>query len=72
MNVQANIQKTATEEALGVALPTRRVESFHYTDLRSMLGLFGKSAARPGEDEALALGNGFVRLVKDAARSAFL
>lgn len=32
-----NIQKTAAEETLGFMLPTRRVESFHYTDLRAML-----------------------------------
>lgn len=31
------MQKTQAEEALGMELPTRRVESFHYTDLRSML-----------------------------------
>ncbi|MEM9331210.1 MAG: Fe-S cluster assembly protein SufD [Pseudomonadota bacterium] len=32
-----NIQRTPAEEALGVNLPTKRVESFHYTDLRSLL-----------------------------------
>lgn len=31
------MQKTQAEEALGMELPTRRVESFHYTDLRTML-----------------------------------
>ena len=31
------IQKTAAEEALGISLPTRKVESFHYTDLRALL-----------------------------------
>lgn len=31
------MQKTQAEEALGMELPTRRVESFHYTDLRNML-----------------------------------
>jgi len=31
------MQKTQAEEALGIELPTRRVESFHYTDLRSLL-----------------------------------
>ncbi len=31
------IQKTSAEETLGFMLPTRRVESFHYTDLRTML-----------------------------------
>ncbi|MEM7067675.1 MAG: Fe-S cluster assembly protein SufD [Pseudomonadota bacterium] len=32
-----NIQKTAAEETLGFMLPTRKVESFHYTDLRSLV-----------------------------------
>ena len=31
------MQKTQAEEALGMELPTRRIESFHYTDLRTML-----------------------------------
>lgn len=31
------IQKTPAEEKLGLALPTRKVESFHYTDLRTLL-----------------------------------
>ncbi|MEL7429181.1 MAG: Fe-S cluster assembly protein SufD [Pseudomonadota bacterium] len=50
-----NIQKTAAEEALGFMLPTRKVESFHYTDLRTMLrelpaeavGNGGKTAYEP-------------------------
>ncbi len=32
-----SIQKTAAEETIGFMLPTRKVESFHYTDLRAML-----------------------------------
>ncbi|MEM7289880.1 MAG: Fe-S cluster assembly protein SufD [Pseudomonadota bacterium] len=32
-----NTQMTAAEETLGFVLPTRKVESFHYTDLRRML-----------------------------------
>ena len=32
-----NTQKTAAEETLGFALPTRKVESFHYTDLQALL-----------------------------------
>ncbi|MEO1142699.1 MAG: SufD family Fe-S cluster assembly protein, partial [Pseudomonadota bacterium] len=31
------MQRTAAEEALGLNLPTRRVESFHYTDLRALI-----------------------------------
>jgi len=66
MNVQ-NIQQNAAEEALGVALPTRRVESFHYTDLRSRLGTFDKQAEKPSEDAAKSLGDGFPRLASNAA-----
>ena len=66
MNVQ-NIQKNPAEEALGITLPTRRVESFHYTDLRSQLGIFGAKAGRPAEDAAKQLGDGFPRLASDAA-----
>ncbi len=32
-----SIQKTPAEETLGFPLPSRRVESFHYTDLRALL-----------------------------------
>lgn len=32
-----DIQKTPAEESLGFLLPSRKVESFHYTDLRSLL-----------------------------------
>ncbi|MEO0329262.1 MAG: Fe-S cluster assembly protein SufD [Pseudomonadota bacterium] len=32
-----SIQKTHSEEALGMSLPTRKVESFHYTDLRALI-----------------------------------
>lgn len=66
MNIQ-NIQKNAAEEALGVSLPTRRVESFHYTDLRSQLGTFTAKADRPSEDAAKQLGDGFPRLASNAA-----
>lgn len=66
MNVQ-NIQNNAAEDALGVALPTRRVESFHYTDLRSQLGIFNVKAERPTEDFAKQLGDGFPRLASNAA-----
>jgi len=65
MNVQ-NIQQNAAEEALGVSLPTRRVESFHYTDLRSRLGTFEKHAERPSEENAKVLGDDFPRLASNA------
>lgn len=66
MNVQ-NIQNNAAEDALGVTLPTRRVESFHYTDLRSQLGTFAEKAERPSEEFAKQLGDGFPRLASNAA-----
>ena len=66
MNVQ-NIQKNAAEEALGVELPTRRVESFHYTDLRTQLSAFGAKAERPSEEDAKQLGDGFPRLASNAS-----
>jgi len=66
MNVQ-NIQQNAAEKALGVSLPTRRVESFHYTDLRARLGTFSQAAGKPSEDSVKALGDGFPRLANNAA-----
>lgn len=61
-----NIQKTAAEEALGFALPTRKVESFHYTDLRTRLGELGESAPRPEDADTKSLGDSFPRLASDA------
>ncbi len=52
-----NIQKTAAEETLGFMLPTRRVESFHYTDLRAMLRDLPAEASADGGD------NGYTPLV---------
>lgn len=57
-----NIQKTAAEEALGQALPTRRTESFHYTDLRSLVGEFPAAIS-----QADPKGDNYARLV-DASR----
>ena len=42
------MQRTPAEEALGIDLPTRRVESFHYTDLRATLRELPEEA-KPGE-----------------------
>ncbi len=64
MNVQ-NIQQNAAEEALGVALPTRRVESFHYTDLRARLGTFTAQAEKPSVDETKVLDDRWVRPASD-------
>ncbi len=66
MNVQ-NIQNNAAEDALGLSLPTRRVESFHYTDLRARLGTFDHRAKRPSDEAAKQLGDGFPRLASNAA-----
>lgn len=60
------IEMVPSEEALGVKLPTRRVESFHYTNLRSMLGTFTSAAVKPSDEAAKALGGTFTRLVPDA------
>ncbi|MDJ0613296.1 MAG: Fe-S cluster assembly protein SufD [Rhizobiaceae bacterium] len=61
-----NIQKTAAEETLGFMLPTRRVESFHYTDLRANLKSLGEQAARPEDDATRTMGDSFPRLASDA------
>lgn len=50
MNIQASINNTAAEEALGKPLPTRRVESFHYTDLRQLLRSFPSPVSTPKVD----------------------
>jgi Fe-S cluster assembly protein SufD len=65
MNIQTNQQKTEAEEQLGVSLPTRRVESFHYTDLRSLL-----RSAPARLKEADTAGDNYKRLV-DAVRLPF-
>jgi len=61
-----NIQKTAAEEMLGFALPTRRVESFHYTDLRARLASIGDVAPRPDNAATQTIGGSFPRLARDA------
>ena len=47
-------------------LPTRRVEAFHYTDLRALLKAGYSVASRPSEEDAKTIGSAFPRLVKDA------
>ncbi len=61
-----SIQKTAAEETLGFMLPTRRVESFHYTDLRSRLSHVGTPATRPDEADTRTIGSSFPRLASNA------
>lgn len=57
-----NIQNTPAEDMLGQMLPTRRVESFHYTDLRSLISTFPAAISK-----AEAKGDNYKRLV-DASR----
>ena len=61
-----SIQKTVAEEKLDLILPTRRVESFHYTDLRSQLRDVGEKAERPSEEVSREIGANFPRLASDA------
>lgn len=58
MNMMTNIQMTPAEEMLGQMLPTRRVESFHYTDLRSLIGSFPAAIS-----QAETSGDNYKRLV---------
>lgn len=48
-------------------LPTRRVEAFHYTDLRALLSGLVSAAERPSDATAKEAGSAFPRLVRDAA-----
>jgi Fe-S cluster assembly protein SufD len=50
-----------------LGLPTRRIEAFHYTDLRALLRGQYQVAERPSEEAAKAIGTGFPRLVEDAS-----
>ena len=47
-------------------LPTRRVEAFHYTDLRALLKGGYSVADKPSQELAKTVGAEFPRLVKDA------
>ncbi|MEM8749224.1 MAG: Fe-S cluster assembly protein SufD [Pseudomonadota bacterium] len=62
-----DLRQKAIEALEANGLPTRRVEAFHYTDLRSMLKPGLKVAQRPSEDAAKTIGAEFPRLVSDAA-----
>ncbi|MEP0944545.1 MAG: Fe-S cluster assembly protein SufD [Rhizobiaceae bacterium] len=50
-----------------LGLPTRRIEAFHYTDLRALLRGQYKIAERPSDEVAKTIGNGFPRLAEDAS-----
>lgn len=56
--MNTNLQ-TDAEKSLGVSLPTRRVESFHYTDLRSLLRTVPEQL-----DTAETGGDNYTRLVE--------
>lgn len=57
----------AIEALRGSGLPTRRIEAFHYTDLRALLRGQFQIAERPSEDAAREIGARFPHLVEDAA-----
>ncbi len=60
--------RTAAINALReLGLPTRRIEAFHYTDLRALLRGQYQIAERPSQEDARAIGTGFPRLVDDAS-----
>ncbi|MEL6504491.1 MAG: Fe-S cluster assembly protein SufD [Pseudomonadota bacterium] len=67
----AKLEGDARQAALAAieqnGLPTRRVEAFHYTDLRALLKGGYAPVARPEDDVAKSAGAAFPRLVSDAA-----
>lgn len=67
----ANLSAANRLAAIGLikdkGLPTRRVEAFHYTDLRALIQGGWTVADRPDEESAQAIGAAFPRLVSDAA-----
>ena len=48
------MQRTAAEEVLGLNLPTRRVESFHYTDLRALIQEIPEEASDSDETKTIS------------------
>ena len=46
------MENTQAEKALGLELPTRKVESFHYTDLRRMLDTLPNEVEGTNEQES--------------------
>ncbi len=57
----------AIESLKESGLPTRRVEAFHYTDLRALMAAGYTLAKRPTDEIAQSSGDAFPRLVSDAA-----
>ena len=68
--VEAGLTGAERERALHAlrdgGLPTRKVESFHYTDLRARLKGEFRVAGAPSNDDAKAAGAAFPRLAEDA------
>ena len=60
-------REAAIESLRKLGLPTRRIEAYHYTDLRALVRGEYKVAERPSEQDARAIGTGFPRLVDDAS-----
>ena len=63
----ATARDAAIEALRGSGLPTRRIEAFHYTDLRALLRGQYQVAERPSEETARAVGANFPRLIEDAS-----
>lgn len=60
-------RKAAIDALRENGLPTRRVEAFHYTDLRALMRGKPTLAERPSDAATQEIGSAFPRLVKDAA-----
>jgi len=65
MPIQVQLEKNHAEELIGLTLPTRRVEAFHYTDLRARLKAF-EQAKIPDENDASKVVSTFNRLTENA------
>ena len=63
----SDAREAAIETLRKLGLPTRRIEAYHYTDLRALVRGEYKVAERPSEEDARAIGTGFPRLVDDAS-----
>ncbi len=65
--VTPETRETALSAIRKNGLPTRRVEAFHYTDLRALLNAPAGLVPRPDDATAKAAGAAFPRLVDGAA-----
>ncbi|MEM9732650.1 MAG: Fe-S cluster assembly protein SufD [Pseudomonadota bacterium] len=65
--LEGDARKAALASIERNGLPTRRVEAYHYTDLRALLKGGYAPATRPDEAVAKEAGAAFPRLVSDAA-----